>query len=245
MSAFHGFFSLGGLAGAAIGGLLIAAGLGGGTGAVLAACVGLAAVCVAGPALLQSFPAEHGGGLRRPSRAALALGLLALLCMVIEGALVDWSALLMRERTGVAPAAAALGYSTFSIAMAACRFAGDRLVQRFGSRAVTLAGGLAMFAGLLIASLSPWYPLSLFALGLVGVGAANVVPLIFAAAARIPGGHAGAGVATVATIGYAGFLFGPPVLGAVATATGVAAALGCLSAAGLVIAFAGGALSRR
>ena len=179
---------------------------------------------------------EHASHFALPRGPALFLGLLGMLCFAVEGALVDWSALLLAERTGAAPASAALGYSAFSIAMAACRFAGDRLVLRFGALRMMVLGGLGMFGGLMVAVLSTHFVLSALGFALIGLAAANVVPVIFAAAARIPGMSAGGGLATVATLGYAGLLLAPPLLGSIAAHTNIAVALGVLSLSGIVIA---------
>jgi len=236
MSSFHGFYSLGGLIGAALGGLLIGAGLGDGRGALMVSVAIFAAVVACGGRLLAVPPAPHATHFALPRGPALFLGLLALLCFAIEGALVDWSALLLKERTQVDAATAALGYSAFSVTMAACRFAGDRLVLRFGPLRVMTVGGLGMFAGLMLAVTSTHFMLSALGFALIGLAAANVVPLIFAAAARMPGMSAGGGLATVATLGYAGLLMAPPLLGAIAAHTNIAVALGILSLSGIVIA---------
>ena len=237
MSSFHGFFSLGGLFGAGIGGLLVGQGLGHGQGALMVGVVTAVVLALSAPRVI-GFAASHGAGshFSLPRGAALSLGLLALLCFAVEGALVDWSALLMEERTGATAASAALGFSAFSIAMAACRFAGDRLIVRFGALRIMVVGGLAMFAGLALAVASTHFVLSAVGFALVGLGAANVVPLLFGAAARIPGMSAGNGVAAVATLGYGGLLLAPPVLGWVAMHSSIMVALGGLSLSGLVIA---------
>jgi MFS family permease len=236
MSSFHGFFSLGGLIGAALGGLLIRAGLGDGRGALMVSVVVFAVVIACGGRLLAVPPAPHASHFALPRGPALFLGLLALLCFAVEGALVDWSALLLTERTHVDAATAAFGYSAFSVTMAACRFAGDRLVLRFGPLRVMTVGGLGMFAGLMLAVTSTHFMLSALGFALIGLAAANVVPLIFAAAARMPGMSAGGGLATVATLGYTGLLMAPPLLGAIAAHTNIAVALGILSLSGIVIA---------
>jgi MFS family permease len=236
MSSFHGFFSLGGLVGAALGGLLIGAGFGDGSGA-LAMSVAIAIVVArCARRLLAVAPAPHASHFALPRGPALFLGLLGLLCFAVEGALVDWSALLLTERTRVDAASAALGYSAFSVMMAACRFAGDRLVLRFGPLRVMTVGGLGMFAGLMLAVVSTHFWLSALGFALIGLSAANVVPLIFAAAARMPGMSAGGGLATVATLGYAGLLMAPPLIGSIAAHTNIAVALGILSLSGIVIA---------
>jgi MFS family permease len=245
MSSFHGFFSLGGLFGAGIGGLLVGQGLGHGQGALMVGVVTAVVLALSAPRVM-GFAATHGAGshFSLPRGAALGLGLLALLCFAVEGALVDWSALLMQERTGATPASAALGFSAFSIAMAACRFAGDRLIVRFGALRIMVVGGLAMFAGLALAVASTHFVLSAVGFALVGLGAANVVPLLFGAAARIPGMSAGNGVAAVATLGYGGLLLAPPVLGWVAMHSSIMVALGGLSLSGLVIALSARIIKR-
>ncbi|MGI4844650.1 MAG: MFS transporter [Janthinobacterium lividum] len=237
LSSIHGFYSLGGLIGAGLGGLLIGQGWGDGRGALAAAIVTAAVLALAPPRVMAFAPTiDAGSHFQLPRGAALGLGLLALLCFAVEGALVDWSALLMQERTGAAPAQAALGFSAFSIAMAACRFAGDRIILRFGALRVMVLGGLAMFAGLAAAVLSTHFLLTAAGFALIGIGAANVVPLLFGAASRIPGMSAGAGVAAVATLGYGGLLLAPPVLGYIASHASIMVALGLLSLSGLVIA---------
>jgi MFS family permease len=236
MSSFHGFFSLGGLIGAALGGLLIAAGLGDGSGALAMSVAIAIVIALCARRLLAVAPAPHASHFALPRGPALFLGLLGLLCFAVEGALVDWSALLLTERTQVDAASAALGYSAFSVTMAACRFAGDRLVLRFGPLRVMTVGGLGMFAGLMLAVVSTHFWLSALGFALIGLSAANVVPLIFAAAARMPGMSAGGGLATVATLGYAGLLMAPPLIGSIAAHTNIAVALGVLSLSGIVIA---------
>lgn len=236
MSSFHGFYSLGGLIGAALGGLLIGAGFGDGSGALMVSVVIAAVVALCARRLLAVAPAPHASHFALPRGPALFLGLLGLLCFAVEGALVDWSALLLTERTRVDAATAAFGYSAFSVAMAACRFAGDRLVLRFGALRVMVAGGVGMFAGLMLAVVSTHFLLSALGFALIGLSAANVVPLIFAAAARMPGMSAGGGLATVATLGYAGLLMAPPLIGSIAAHTNIAVALGILSLSGIVIA---------
>ena len=241
MSSIHGFWSLGGLLGAALGGVLIGAGLGDGRGAMLAAAVMAVAVLVCAPRLLTTPPAakqasQQGSHFALPRGPALFLGLLALLSFAVEGALVDWSALLVTSRTGVSAASAALGYSAFSITMAACRFLGDGLVQRFGALRVLRFGGLGLCCGLMLAVVSTQLWLSALGFALIGLSAANVVPVLFSAASRIPGMSTGGGLATVATLGSAGLLLAPPLIGSIAAHTSLAVALGLLSLSGLVIA---------
>ena len=141
MSSFHGFFSLGGLIGAALGGVIIGQGWGHGEGAMAMGALTAVTLALAAPRVMAFAPTHsHGSHFSLPRGAAVGLGLLAMLCFAVEGALVDWSGLLMQERTGAAPATAAIGFSAFSIAMAACRFAGDRMIVRFGALRVMVVG---------------------------------------------------------------------------------------------------------
>jgi MFS family permease len=246
MASFHAFFSTGGLAGAALGGLIIGAGLGDGRGALMAMAVILALLVLVTARLFVTPEAEAPPAhFERPRRAALSLGLLALACMVVEGAVADWSALLLTTHAGATAAVGAAGYAAFSIAMAACRFAGDSLIDALGPRRLMALGGVSIAAGLGLAALfaMPFPAAASFVL--VGLGAANVVPVIFAAAGRIPGLPAGTGIAAVATVGYTGFLLGPPVIGWVASIIGLPAAHGLLALMGLLIAAFARVVDRR
>jgi MFS family permease len=238
MSSFHGFFSVGGLAGALTGAGLIAAGWGNGEGAAALAALLL------GPAILSAanlFPSMRPSGpasprFSLPDRAVLALCILAFLCFAIEGAVTDWSALYLTSVKGASPAAAAAGFALFSLAMAACRLTGDAVVARLGGRMILIGGGLLIAAGLAVALASPWPLVGAIGFGIVGVGAANIVPVLFSRAARTPGVEPSIGVAAVATLGYTGFLATPPVLGLLADAYGLSASLGLVLLMGLLIA---------
>ncbi|WP_222183128.1 MFS transporter [Geminicoccus harenae] len=243
MSSFHGFWSLGGLAGAAIGGLLIGMGLDEG-GAMLLAAVLFALALALVWRWVQPLPDpdrhESEPHFMLPNRASLALGLLAMMVMVVEGASADWSALHLIQNTGATPATAAAGFAAFSLAMAGCRFVGDAATARFGRVTVLRGGGILIALGFLVATLVPVAPLAAAGFGLIGLGAANIVPILIGAAARLPGVSPGAGVAAVTTIGYFGFLAGPPLIGLLAHGIGLAASLGLLALAGVVLLLAAG-----
>jgi fucose permease len=241
MSSFHGFFSVGGLAGALVGAALIAAGWGNGEGAAALAAILLGPAILSACNLFPGAPAEASGSPRfsLPDRAVLAFCILAFLCFAVEGAVTDWSALYLTSVKGAAPAAAAGGFALFSLAMAACRLTGDTLVARLGGRTVLIGGGFLIAAGLGIALASPWPLVGALGFGILGVGAANIVPVLFSRAARTPGVEPSTGVAAVATLGYSGFLATPPVLGLVADAHGLSVALGLVLLMGLAIACLG------
>jgi predicted MFS family arabinose efflux permease len=248
MSSFHGFWSLGGLVGAAIGGAMIAAGFGDGSGMLLAA--GLFAAIVAFVwRWLQPLPDPNhqpdSPHFMLPRGPAVVLGLLAMMVMVVEGASADWSALHLIQNTGASPAVAAAGFAAFSLAMASCRFIGDAATERFGRVMILRGGGLLITTGFLLAVLVPVPALAAAGFGLIGLGAANIVPILIGQASRLPGVTPGAGVAAVTTIGYLGFLAGPPLIGLLARALGLAGSLSLLALAGVVLMLAAGMVVAR
>ncbi|GLK80342.1 MFS transporter [Methylopila turkensis] len=237
MSSIHAFFSIGGLAGSAGAGGLIALGLSpaAGMGAGAAALLAITALA----ALRLAIPgggAEEAHGLRLPKGAVLGLGALALLAFLAEGAMIDWSAVYMSQAVGAGPALAAYGYAAFSAAMTAARLTGDRVVGRLGPLRTVQASGVVAAAGLclVVAAPAPWVALAGFAIA--GLGFANVVPVLFSASTRLPGIAPGAALAMVATMAYGGGLMGPPLIGFLSNAYGLRVAFLLLVAAGLVIA---------
>ena len=240
MSSFHAFFSLGGVAGASLAGLLIAAGTPAAMGMGLMGAAIAAAVLVAGRRLLPSGD-SGGAGFSLPGRAALGVGILALLAMMAEGAVLDWSAVYIATGTGAAPAVAAMGYAAFSTAMTLGRLTGDRVVRRLGpGRTLAFSALLAALAILL--ALAGGAAMAVLGFGLAGLGLANAVPVLFSAGSRLPGVAPGVGVAMVATMGYAGFLLGPPLIGVTAEAAGLGWALLLIVPGLAVVALAGSRL---
>lgn len=227
MSSFHAFYSIGALGGALVGAFIIASGWGDGTGAV-AVCILLLALgaMAVGNLLPSERPIDGAPRFVLPNRAVLGLGILAFLCFAIEGAVTDWSALFLTNAKGASPQSAAFGYAAYAFAMAGLRLLGDPIVVRLGPKMITVGGSLLCVLGLGIALTAPWPIVSALAFGLVGLGAANIVPVLFSAGARTPGVPSGVGVSAVATLGYSGFLVFPPIMGFVADLFGLSAAMG-------------------
>jgi MFS family permease len=171
------------------------------------------------------------------------LGALCLVLFLAEGAMLDWSAVLLRSERGVALSDAGLGYAAFSIAMAAGRLLGDRITAALGPVRIVRYGSVVAAAGFALAGALPWAASSLVGFVLVGVGASNIVPVLFSAAGRIRGTAPGVAIATVTTFGYTGLLAGPALIGAVAHALGLPLALGGIAA--LLAAVSAGASSLR
>jgi MFS family permease len=137
----------------------------------------------------------------------------------------DWSVLYMRDALRASPATAALGFAAFSLAMAVGRLTGDRIVGRFGAVGV-LSPGAATAAGALGLALIAGQPaVGVLGFAAVGLGLANLIPVVFGAAGRLPEFPAGVGIAAVSTAGYCGFLAGPPLIGLVAEGAGLTTGL--------------------
>ena len=243
MSAFHGLFSLGGVAGAGGAALAMAAGMGDVGHVAGVAGAGASGVLAVRRRLRAGPPAGGPGGqpgFVRPSRALLGLGALAFLALLAEGAMGDWSAVYLRDHAAASPALAAAGFAAFSLTMAAGRLGGDRAAGRLG--AVPLLRCSAALAALALgAALGVGRPAAgLVGFAAVGLGIANLIPLLFRAAGSVPGVGPGTGLAAVASAGYLGFLAGPPLIGAAAELAGLPAALGGVAAACAVVAAAAG-----
>jgi MFS family permease len=231
MSSLHGGWSLGGLAGAGSAAALLEAGMGSTMHVAVVAIAGaIAAAFVAG----RLLPTHGRAGTMRahlelPSRPLLAIGALTFAALLIEGAMADWSAVYLRRERGMDAGGAALGYAAFSLAMAACRFAGDAVTRRFGPVALVRGSATIALSGILIVLLPLATSVALAGFVLVGIGMANLIPILFGSAARSNPEHPGTGIAAVATTGYLGFIAGPPAIGWLADLTGLTLALGLLA----------------
>lgn len=170
-----------------------------------------------------------------PSRQTLALGLIAFLGMLSEGAVLDWSGVYLRELLE-SPSLAASGVAGFSGTMALSRCFGDSLRSKFGAASLVRGSAVIALAGLILALVAPG-PLSV-ALGfaLMGVGVGNIAPVIYGAVGRLKGVEPGVAIASVLTMGYAAFLLGPPLIGFVAQLTTLQFGLGLVGIACALIA---------
>ena len=133
------------------------------------------------------------------------LGILALLGLLAEGAMADWGAVYLHDTLGSSPSVAALGFAAFSLAMAAGRFSGDAMVGRLGPRRVLRGSSAVAAVGLGAALLVGQPAVGVVGCALVGLGIANIIPVLFNSAARVPGVPPGRALAAVATTGYLDF----------------------------------------
>lgn len=242
MSGFHALFSIGGFAGAGGVTLLLSAGAGPFAGALAVSLLTLAAIAVAWPRLIAAR-ATDAPGFAMPHGSVLLLGLLAAATFLVEGAMLDWSALLIVGENMVEAARGGLGYVLFSIAMTAGRLTGDRIVAAVGNRRVILWGGALAVAGLALLLAAP-PPLALGGFVLIGLGCSNIVPVLFSLAGRQDAMPVGLAVAAVTTAGYAGILLGPAGIGFIAHVSDLATAFWLLAALMAVVAALSGRATR-
>jgi predicted MFS family arabinose efflux permease len=218
MSSFHGWWSVGGLAGSAVAALAAQADVDARIH-FLAATIVLAVISlVAATWLLPHRPEpelDAPPAFALPSRAVLPIGLIGLCAVFAEGAGLEWSAVYVRTLLHHPASTAALTVSIFSVSMAVARFGGDRMVNHFGPVTAVRLAGLCATAGALTVLLSHNVVLVVTGFGLLGIGIAIVVPLVFAAAGRI-GDHPGRSLAGVAGIAYGSGLVAPGVIGGIA-----------------------------
>lgn len=229
MSGFHGMFSIGGLAGSFGVTLLLGAGLPVSLAALLTAAIVLIIWIWRGQRLLPGIEPSHSGPAGRRGRrlvlhpAVILIGALCFVGFLGEGALLDWSAIFLHGK-GLATADGGFGYAAFSVTMACGRLTGDRLAHRFGVAPLLRVSALVVTCGWMGAVFLPG-AFALLGFALIGIGAANIVPLLFGAAARVRSVPPSVSIPLVTAFGYAGLLTSPGIVGFVAAATGLATAL--------------------
>ena len=235
MSSFHAGWSLGQLAGAAGAGALAAAGL----GVVPGLAIPGAAVALCGLAALALPEAPYDPPARTrwtwPSPAIAVLAGLVSLSFAIEGGVSDWSRVYFSTGLGASAGAASSSIAVYAAAMVVMRLVGDALVRRLGPVRVVAGGGAVAGVGLAVVLLAPGVWLAAAGLALVGVGVANIVPVLFSAA----GARGAAGVSLVATAGYGTSMAVPPLIGFVSDGAGLRTGLCLLLAAAVGLAVLG------
>ncbi|MGV9311132.1 MFS transporter [Streptomyces sp. NPDC003691] len=231
LGGFHAMFSLGGIAGAGIGALVAWAGVGTGPHFAVTAVVLCAVAGVAVTALLPEphRPAGDGGRsgplLALPGPGLWVPGLLAFCALMGEGVVNDWGAVYLTEEADAAAGAAGAGFAVFSAGMVIGRLTADRIRPRIGTTGFLTGCAAVAGAGALVPVVSPTVTAGLLGYGLLGLGLAAVVPVIFSHAADLRPDRPGPSIAAVSAVGYVGFLAGPPVIGFLAESANLRVAM--------------------
>ena len=244
MSGLHGLFSLGGMLGAAGVSQLLGAGLTPLSAGLSVMALIYILIAVSGRGLLPLREAERGPLFAVPRGIVVLIGALCCIAFLAEGALLDWSALFLTEAHAIDPTHAGIGYAIFAVAMTLGRFGGDWIVKRLGRTRVLVLGGLLSAAGYGISVTAPGLAGTLAGFILIGIGISNIVPVLFTAAGTQTRMPAGLAIAAVTTLGYAGLLVGPALIGFLAEALSLAAALGIVGMSLLLVAATGRVITR-
>ena len=221
MSGFHALFSVGGFLGSGVMTALLSRQITPSVSTLLSSVILVLLIAFALPRMLSNREATSLPLFAAPRGVVLILAWLAAVSFLVEGALLDWSALLLVGERLLSPARGGLGYMLFSIAMTLSRFTGDRVVDQFGNRAVLTFSGLIALFGFCILLLSSAAPVALGGFVLIGLGAANIVPILFRIAGTQQTMPKGLAIAALTTAGYGGMLAGPAVIGFLSKGVGL------------------------
>jgi len=220
MASFHGLWSLAGFTGAVIGTFFVSRGL----PPIIHFSI-VSGLCVLLVILSYKFTLPHDIGHRqrqkafvKPDKKILLLGMIAFCCLVNEGAMSDWSGVYFKNIVKAPASLITLGYVAFTSTMALGRFLGDSLVTKFGVKRMLQISGSVITTGLLLAVIFPYLATATAGFFLVGFGVSSVVPIVYGLAGKSTTMSAGAALAAVSTIGFLGFLIGPPLIGFIAQA---------------------------
>jgi len=229
MSSFHAAFSIGGFVGAGLGAVMASFTIDPLWHFITATIIFAGLILLAAPKLLpastEAKSSQSGPVFQLPPRILWPLGAAAFCAAIGEGSMADWSGVYLKNIVGATAGTAAFGFAAFSITMTLGRLLGDSLTMRFQPALLVQTGGIIAAVGLGFALIQPQVIPALLGFAAVGAGMSIVVPLAFSTAGNMPGLPAGVGIAGVATIGYAGFLAGPPLIGLIAELTSLRVAL--------------------
>lgn len=250
LGSLHGLVSCGRLVGAAGGAVAAWASLSPAFHLLIAGIVFQGVTQLLGPGLLRDrgtvasaarraptgeVPAPSAPVVTRPTGLLVALGVLCFCSSASEGAMADWSGVYLRDMLHTSEALAASAYAAFSLAMLAGRFAGDRVTVWLGAAGVVRYGGLLVVTSMALGLATNTVPTMMLAFMCVGLGVSVLVPTAFRAGARVPGVAPGAAIATLATVSYAAFFCGPPIIGFVSDHVTLRGGLLIIAALGLVL----------
>jgi predicted MFS family arabinose efflux permease len=221
MSGFHALFSIGAFLGSGLVTALLSRRVSPSMSTILSSIILALLLLFTFPRMLSNREGTSQPLFAIPRGVVLVIALLAAISFLVEGALLDWSALLLVGERLLSQARGGLGYMFFSIAMTFSRLIGDRIVARFGNRTVLTMSGVTAFGGLCLLLLSPVAPITLGSFILIGLGAANIVPILFRLAGTQQAMPKGLAVAALTTAGYSGMLAGPAVIGFLSKVSGL------------------------
>lgn len=239
MSGFHGLFSLGGIVGAAGVSALLGLGLTPLAAMLVVVVLLIGALLKCVPHMLPYGSESSGPAFAIPHGIVLFIGGMCFIVFLTEGAALDWSAVFLAQERGIDTAYAGLGYAAFALTMTVGRLLGDRIVRKLGATRIILFGGLLAAAGLFLATFTPSWQAALVGYALVGAGCSNIVPVLYTAVGKQTVMPESIAVPAITTLGYAGILAGPAVIGFVAHASSLSFAFGLMAVLLVAVAIGG------
>lgn len=245
MASFHGIWSMAGFAGAAVGTIMVRFHV---IPPYHFLCITAAATLIlvifSGNLMRKDSNRDQKQPIfARPDKSILNFGLIAFCAMICEGAMSDWSGIYFAKVVKPDPAWVTVGFTAYVCTMATGRFVGDWVAYKLGMKKMLQLSGLLTAAGLLLAVFFPQFATATLGFLMVGAGVSSVVPMMYSAAGKSKVMSPGVAIAAVSTIGYLGFLFGPPFIGFIAQATNLRISLGLIAVMGTMIAVIAGKIS--
>ena len=237
MTTFHGIWSLAGFSGALVGLLMMNLELAPRQHFFIVAAMVFITAFIARRYLITGTQAPTGKKkfFSRPEAVLVKLGIIAFCSMAAEGTMFDWSGVYFREIVKAPESLVILGYTTFMVMMATGRFAGDRIISRVGRKRTLQLSGLFVMSGLLISVLFPYLVTATIGFFIVGLGVSSVIPTVYSTAARSTKTSPGMALAGVSSIGFLGFLIGPPLIGYIAQASSLRYSFAVVALFGLCV----------
>ncbi len=238
MASFHGLWSAAGATGIGIGWIMVALQIAPVYHFLIVAFLGWTIVAFSASRILQQDAGvqENQPLFAKPDRFLLILGIIAFCSMICEGTMFEWSIIYFRRVLKIDPSFAVASSFAFMTTMATGRFIADSLRIRFGAKKMLIMSGVLTASGLMIAVILPYFFTAIFGFMLVGLGVCSVVPLVYSAAGTTKLMSPGMALATVSTIGYLGFLLGPPLIGYVAQLSSLSVSFTMIAVMGALIA---------
>jgi len=216
MASFHGLWSLAGFTGAGIGTFMIANGIVPLHHFILITAIVVLMIILTAKYLKDDKVTNSGPVFVMPDKSLITLGIIAMCSMICEGAMFDWSVIYFKKVVLAPTALVGIGFTAFMCTMAGGRFIADWFAHRYGLKRILQTSGTLTVTGLLIAVIFPYFYTAMAGFLLVGAGVSSVVPMVYSAAGRSKTMAPGVALAAVSTIGFIGFLFGPPIIGFIA-----------------------------
>ncbi len=245
MAGFHGIWSLAGFSGAAVGTLMVSMHLQPWQHFIIICCIGITNTFLfANQLIAHTSSSSNQPAFAWPDKTILHFGIIAFGCLVCEGTMFDWSGVYFKKVVHAPLQLTTLGYAAFMGCMAAGRFVADKVVMKIGSKKVLQYSGVVIAAGLALAVIFPTVTMATVGFMLVGFGVSSVVPIVYSRAGQSKTLNAGQALAAVSTVGFAGFLIGPPMIGFVAEASSLRWSFAVIALIGLLTSVMSGKLPK-